>query len=197
MNKPCLHIHISYKISFKKNNVRQKQNKQTKKALNFIHRTTQHLIQLKEVLSDSFCSSQKCVCCHCHIVSKNSTTIKSDISTQTTIFLYSEIQLIKSLCITSCASILSGTSEMLNNKNILTTLREKLVDIHVYYMSYKHQWLLYFLCLVHHKYSMSIKEKILNMIRSIQINSVLLTGDSRVRILDFAAKLIQELLYKV
>lgn len=51
-------------------------------------------------------------------------------------------------------------------------LHEKLVDIHVYYMSYKHQWLLYFLCLVHHKYSMSIKEKILNMIRSIQINCV-------------------------
>lgn len=59
-------------------------------------------------------------------------------------------------------------------------LHEKLVDIHVYYMSYKHQWLLYFLCLVHHKYSMSTKEKILNMIRSIQINLVLFTEDLRV-----------------
>jgi len=51
-------------------------------------------------------------------------------------------------------------------------LHEKLVDIRVYYMSCMHQWLLYFLCLVHHRYSKSVKEKILYMMKSKQISYV-------------------------
>lgn len=37
-------------------------------------------------------------------------------------------------------------------------LHEKLGDIHAYYKSCKHQWLLYSLCLAHHIYNMSIRK---------------------------------------